>query len=66
MELLGLLILIVVYQLDRRLEPHKRELYVIGKSKEIEYLTPKELEKRLKHREDVQETDTAKEISAER
>ena len=50
-ELLGLLILIGVYQIDRRLEHHKREPYIIEKSMKIEYLTPKELEERSRRRE---------------
>ncbi|WP_158442506.1 hypothetical protein [Palaeococcus pacificus] len=52
-DFIGFVILLVAYMVILKYGDQRKEPYIIGKSKKIEYLTSKELEERLRCRKKV-------------
>ncbi|WP_258083408.1 hypothetical protein [Thermococcus thermotolerans] len=49
-DFIGFLILVLAFMVSQKKRMTQKEPYIIGNSTEIEYLTPKELERRLQNR----------------
>ncbi|MBO8175135.1 MAG: hypothetical protein H0Z18_07750 [Thermococcus sp.] len=47
-EIIGFIILLIVFYIDQKIQHKHREPYIIGNSSKVEYLTAKEVEEQLK------------------